>query len=81
MLKDKEREDLIKKLGAMTKLEGEQRKQFENLLAQYPDLFAQHDNDLGRTTLVTHKIPLTDETLIKEKVRQIPIGMFEEVKK
>ena len=81
MLKDKEREDLIKKLGAMTKLEGEQRKQFENLLAQYPDLFAQHDNDLGHTTLVTHKISLTDETLIKEKVRQIPIGMFEEVKK
>ena len=37
---DKEKEDLIKKLSAMTKLEGEQRKQFENLLAQYPDLFA-----------------------------------------
>ena len=30
---DKEREDLIKKLSAITKLEGEQRKQFENLLA------------------------------------------------
>ena len=78
---DKEKEDLIKKLSAMTKLEGEQRKQFENLLAQYPDLFAQHDSDLGHTTLVTHKIPLTDETPIKEKVRRIPHGMFEEVKK
>ena len=66
---DKEKEDLIKKLSAMTKLEGEQRQQFENLLAQYPDLFAQHDSDLGHTTLVTHKIPLIDETLIKEKVR------------
>ena len=62
-------EDLIKKLSAMTKLEGEQRKQLENLLAQYPHLFAQHDSDLGHTTLVTHKIPLTDETPIKEKVR------------
>ena len=77
---DKEKEDLIKKLSAMTKLEGEQRKQFENFLAQYPDLFAQHDSDLGHTTLVTHKIPLTDETPIKEKVRRIPHGMFEEVK-
>ena len=66
---DKEKEDLIKKLSAMTKLEGEQRKQFENLLAQYPDLFAQNESDLGQTTLVTHKIPLTDETRIKEKVR------------
>ena len=28
-----------------------------------------------------HKIPLTDETPIKEKVRQILHGMFEEVKK
>ena len=65
---DKDKEDLIKKLSAMTKL-GEQRKQFENLLAQYPDLFAQHDSDLGHTALVTHKIPLTDETPIKEKVR------------
>ena len=78
---NQEREDLIKKLSAMTKLEGEQRKQFENLLAQYPDLFAQYDSDLGHTTLVTHKIPLTDETPIKEKVRRIPHGMFEEVKK
>ena len=66
---DKEKEELIKKLSAMTKLEGEQRKQFENLLAQYPDLLAQHDSDLGHTTLVTHKIPLPDETPIKEKVR------------
>ena len=78
---NKEKEDLIKKLSAMTKLEGEQKKQFENLLAQYPDLFAQHDNDLGHTTLVTHKIPLVDETPIKEKVRRIPHGMFEEVRK
>ena len=78
---DKEKEYLIKKLSAMTKLEGEQRKQFENLLAHYPDLFAQHDSDLGHTTLVTHKIPLTDETPIKEKVRRIHYGMFEEVKK
>ena len=44
-------------------------------------MFAQHDSDLGHTTLVTHKIPLTDETPIKEKVRRIPHGMFEEVKK
>ena len=78
---DKEKDDLVKKLSAMTKLEGEQKKQFENLLAQYPDLFAHHDNDLGHTTLVTHKIPLVDETPIKEKVRRIPHGMFEEVRK
>ena len=78
---DKEKEDLIMKLSVMTKIEGEQRKQFENLLAQYPDLFAQHYSDLGHTTLITHKISLTDETPIKENVRQIPHGTFEEVKK
>ena len=51
----------------MTKLEGEQRKQFENLLAQYSDLFAQHDYDLAHTKLVTHMIPLIDETPIRDE--------------
>ena len=66
---DKEKENLIKNLSAMTKLEGEQRQQFGNLVAQYPDSFAQHDNDLGHTTLVTHNIPLINEIPIKGKVR------------
>ena len=49
--------DLIKKLTAMTKLEAEQKEEFANLLKQYPNLFAQNDNDSGHTTVVKHKIP------------------------
>ena len=66
-----EKEDLVKKLSAMKN----RKKQFENLLAQYPDLFAQHDNDFGHTTLVTYKIPSADEN-----VRRILCGILEEVK-
>ena len=69
LTQNNEEKDLTKKLSAITKLEREQRKQFENLLAQYPDLFSQSDNDLGHTTLVTHKILLVDDTQIREKVR------------
>ena len=73
-------EDNIKKLTAMTQLEAEQKEEFANLLKQYPNLFAHNDNDSGHTTVVKHKIPLKDETPFKDRVRQLPPGMFEEVK-
>ena len=71
----KETTDNIKKLTAMTKLEADQKEEFAKLLKQYPNLFAHH----GHTTVVKHNIPLKDETPFKDRVRQIPPGMFEEV--
>ena len=63
----------------MTKLEAE-KEEFANVLKQYPNLFEHNDNDSGHTTVVKHKIPLKDDTPFKDGVRQIPPGMFEEVK-
>ena len=74
-------EENIKKLSAMSKLEDEQKKEFEKLLAQYPNLFAHKDTDVGHTSVVKHKIPLKDETPFKDRVQRIPLGMYEEVKK
>ena len=78
--KTSETDDHIKKLTAMTTLESEQKKEFANLLKQYPNLFAHNDNDSGHTTVAKHKIPLKDDTPFKDRVRRIPPGMFEEVK-
>ena len=78
--KTSETEDNIKKLTAMTTLESEQKEEFANLLKQYPNLFAHNDNDSGHTTVVKHNIPLKDDTPFKERVRRIPLSMFEEVK-
>ena len=74
-------EENIKKLSAMSKLEDEQKKEFEKLLSQYPNLFAHKDTDLGHTSVVKHKLPLKDETPFKDRVQRIPLGMYEEVKK
>ena len=67
----KETTDNIKKLTAMTKLEAEEKEEFANLLKQYPNLFAHNDNDSGHTTVVTHKMPLKDETPFNSTIAQL----------
>ena len=37
------------------------------------------DMDLGKTSLIKHRIRLTDNTLFKEHYWQIPPSMYEEV--
>ena len=51
-----------------------------NLLAEYCDIFALEDGEMGCTEATEHKIEVTDLKPLKERPRNIPSGVFDEVK-
>ena len=51
-----------------------------NLLAEYHDIFALEDREMGCTEAAEHKIKVTDLKPFKERPRNIPSGLLEEVK-
>ena len=51
-----------------------------NLLAKYHDIFALEDGEMGCTEAAEHKIEVTDPKPFKEKPRNIPSYLVEEVK-
>ena len=51
------------------------------LIEEYQDIFALDDNELGKTSLVKHKIKLTDPEPIKQRARRIPPHQYTEVRK
>ena len=51
-----------------------------NLLAKYHDIFALEDGEMGYTNAAEHKIEVTDPRPFKERLRNIPSGLLEEVK-
>ena len=59
----------------------ELREKTKNLFRRYGYLFALENLDLGHTSLVKHKIRLTDNTPFKERYRRIPPHLYDEVKK
>ena len=52
----------------------------KSLMGRYEHLFALNDLELGRTSLVKHKINLSDTQPFKERYRKIPPHQYEEVK-
>ena len=50
------------------------------LLAEYHDVFSLDPAELGCTHLTEHTIKVTDDTPFKERFRQIPLLMVEEVR-
>ena len=52
-----------------------------DLLLKWRDVFSQGDFDIGKTSLVKHRINLTDEKPVKLRHRRIPPSMYEEVRK
>ena len=54
--------------------------QVMELLQKWPDVFSQHDLDLGLTDQAVHRIRLKDDQPFKERPRPIPPMMFEEVR-
>ena len=50
------------------------------LLAEYHDIFALEDGEMGCTDAAKHKIKVTDPKPFKERPRNIPSGLLEEVK-
>ena len=51
-----------------------------NLLAEYHDIFALEDGKIGCTEAAKHKIKVTDPKPFKERPRNIPSNLLEEVK-
>ena len=57
-----------------------QKKELMKLLKKYKRVFAEHEYDLGQTSLVKHTIPLTDEQPIKQRPYRTPYALQEKVK-
>ena len=51
-----------------------------NLLAKYQDILALEDGEMGCTEATEHKIKVTVPKSFKERPRNIPSGLLEEVK-
>ena len=51
-----------------------------NLLAEYHGIFALEDGEMGCTETAKHKIEVIDPKPFMERLRNIPSGLFEEVK-
>ena len=58
----------------------EEKKQMQEVLEEYSNVIAKHEYDLGRTSVIKHTIPLTNEQPIKQRAYRIPYAQQDEVK-
>ncbi|XP_046719991.1 uncharacterized protein LOC124395501 [Silurus meridionalis] len=61
-------------------LSDEEQKQVRALLREFQSVFSTGDGDLGCTDLLSHEIPLIDETPVRQRYRRIPPSEYELVK-
>ncbi|XP_077957579.1 uncharacterized protein LOC144406215 [Gasterosteus aculeatus] len=61
-------------------LPADQQSQVRSLLGQYASVFSAHDGDLGCIDLISHDIPLVDDTPVRQRYRHIPPSEYEVVK-
>ena len=52
----------------------------KQLFCEYAHIFALESLDMGHTSMVKHKIRLTNYTPFKERYRRIPPSLFDEVR-
>ena len=64
----------------LSALSAEEQKEARLLLWKHAPVFSSHDSDLGCTNLITHEIPLLDDTPIRQRYRRIPPSEYEVVK-
>ena len=69
----------LKLLGLESWME-ENKSNSLNLLAEYQDIFALEDGEMGCTKATEHKIEVTDTRPFKERPRNIPSGLLKGVK-
>ena len=82
-LTGKERRKILLKKLELSGLDSwteENKERALNLLAKYHDIFALEDGEMGCTEAAKHKIEVTDPKPFKERLRNIPSGLLEEVK-
>jgi hypothetical protein len=63
--------------GLMT---GEEMEEWKGMQQEFQVVFSEGDFDIGKTTMVKHRINLTDDTPFKQRHRRIPPSMYEEVR-
>ncbi len=59
---------------------GEEQTQVRALLQKYHFVFSAHEGDLGCTNLLSHDIPLLDDTPVRQRYRRIHPSEYEVVK-
>ena len=67
-------------LNGMNSWSEDQKSKVNQLMINYNNLFALEDKELGKTSLVKHKIKVNDEKPFKLRHRRIPPHEYEEVK-
>ena len=69
-------------LSGCTKWNPEDQQEARKILREYADVFAKDNIDLGRTSVVKHKITLTEGAKpINECYRRVPPGLYDGVQK
>lgn len=61
-------------------LDGDQQAQLEVLLRKWSHVFATHDEDFGRTAIITHQIPTGTAPPIRERYRPVPPNLYPELR-
>lgn len=64
----------------LSPLSVEEQGQVRSLLEHYASVFSTSDTDLGCTNLISHDIPLIDDTPVAQRYRRIPPSEYEVVK-
>lgn len=65
---------------SQTSLNSDQKSQVAEFLWNWRDVFSQHEDDIGFTNAIKHRIELSDPTPFKQRHRRIPPSMYEEVR-
>ena len=64
-----------------TSVAGEEKDRFREILRRYSDCFSLHEYDLGRTSVVTHRIDTGDSRPVKQVLRRQPLVHQEEIER
>ena len=69
-------------LSGCTEWDPVDQQEVRKILAEYVDVFAKDNLDLGQTSVIKHKMTLKEGAkLIKECYRRVPPGLYDEVQK
>ena len=74
--------DILQKLNlpGMEEWKPPLQRDAQDLIHKFTCIFSQDDLDIGKTSIVKHSIKVSDPVPFKEQYRDIPPGMYEEVK-
>ena len=61
-------------------LTNHEKREAEDLLWEFRDIFSSDEFDIGHTSTLKHRIDLSDEAPLKQRHRRIPPAMYEEVR-